>query len=131
MTTTYKVWLEIECYDEDSETAVTIDAPGAALVGFDTAGEAYAFAESLYHAFSICRPKASRQSAATQVPNEVLPHIEQLLDYLFYDELQDCKATAWNDRKRQNAHIFSSLANLRNWLDGTPHRDVQWWLKNG
>lgn len=53
---TYKVWLEIEQYDEDTEAGVTLDAPGASLAQFRTYEEAYAFAESVQRAFSTCKP---------------------------------------------------------------------------
>lgn len=44
---TFKVWIEIEEYDDETETGQTLDAPGAALVEFETYEEAYRFAERL------------------------------------------------------------------------------------
>lgn len=41
---TYKVWLEIERYDEDTGDSENVDAPGASLATFDSEEEAYEFA---------------------------------------------------------------------------------------
>lgn len=41
---TYKVWIEIEYYDENSGDSENVDAPGASLATFTSEAEAYAFA---------------------------------------------------------------------------------------
>lgn len=43
----YKVWIEIEEYDHDTEEGQTLDAPGASVADFDTYAEAWEFAEKL------------------------------------------------------------------------------------
>src|SRR5688572_7836541 len=50
--TTYKVWIEIEEYDELTGCGNDCDAPGAALATFDTHEEAYEFAEQIDQAYS-------------------------------------------------------------------------------
>lgn len=44
---TYKVWTEIEEYNERTGSGETVDAPGAALMVFDTYEEAWAYAEKI------------------------------------------------------------------------------------
>jgi len=43
--TTFKVWLEIEEYDEESGHSRDMDAPGSALATFDTYEDAWDYAE--------------------------------------------------------------------------------------
>jgi hypothetical protein len=47
MAKTYKVWVEIEEYDDVEEEGCTLDAPGASVAEFDDYDDAYAFAERL------------------------------------------------------------------------------------
>lgn len=47
MAKVYKVWIEIEEYDEERQTGETIDAPGAAVATFTTDSQAWRFAEVL------------------------------------------------------------------------------------
>lgn len=42
---TFKVWLEIERYDERTDHSQTMDAPGASLAAFDSYEEAWDYAE--------------------------------------------------------------------------------------
>ncbi len=49
---TYKVWIEIEEYDERTGCGDTCDAPGGALATFGTFEEAYDFAEQIDSAYS-------------------------------------------------------------------------------
>jgi hypothetical protein len=42
---TYKVWLEIEEYNEKTGRGTEMDAPGASLAAFDTYEEAWDYAE--------------------------------------------------------------------------------------
>jgi hypothetical protein len=42
---TFKVWLEIERYDEGTDRSETMDAPGASLAAFETYDEAWDYAE--------------------------------------------------------------------------------------
>jgi hypothetical protein len=42
---TFKVWLEIEQYNEKTGDGQEMDAPGAALADFDTYEEAWEYAE--------------------------------------------------------------------------------------
>lgn len=44
---TYKVWIEIEEYDEKTGNGKTLDAPGSSLASFDSYDEAYAYAERI------------------------------------------------------------------------------------
>lgn len=44
---TFKVWLEIERYDEQSGKGETMDAPGSSLATFQTHTEAWDFADRL------------------------------------------------------------------------------------
>jgi hypothetical protein len=51
---TYKVWIEIEEFDSETEEGQTLDAPGASLKEFDSYEDAYKFAEGLTNGtFSI------------------------------------------------------------------------------
>ncbi|WP_152054199.1 hypothetical protein [Tautonia marina] len=43
-TITYKVWIDIEEYNEETGQGVETDAPGGALAAFDTCEEAWAYA---------------------------------------------------------------------------------------
>ena len=43
----YKVWIEIEEFDTESEEGHTVDAPGGTLVELPTYKEAYDFANRL------------------------------------------------------------------------------------
>lgn len=68
------------------------------------------------------------------IPERVIAALERVLEYTFYEELVDCRKTCWNNEARQEAHIFSELLTIRNWLnEGTmsPELPVQWWLKHG
>lgn len=47
MSKSYKVWIEIEEYDEKTGHGETLDAPGASLAVFDTNEKAWAYAEKL------------------------------------------------------------------------------------
>jgi hypothetical protein len=49
--TTYKVWIDIEEYDELTGCGSDCDAPGAALATFDTYEEAYDFAAQIDAAY--------------------------------------------------------------------------------
>jgi hypothetical protein len=49
---TYKVWLEIEEYDERTDTYIECDAPGGELATFDTYDDAYDFAAQIDSAYS-------------------------------------------------------------------------------
>jgi hypothetical protein len=49
---TYKVWIEIEEYDERTGCGNNCDAPGGALATFGTYEEAYDFAEQIDSAYS-------------------------------------------------------------------------------
>jgi hypothetical protein len=42
---TYKVWIEIERYDDNTGQGQTVDAPGSSLATFDTLEEAWDYAE--------------------------------------------------------------------------------------
>jgi hypothetical protein len=42
---TFKVWLEIERYNEKTGAGQNMDSPGRSLATFDTYEEAYAYAE--------------------------------------------------------------------------------------
>lgn len=42
---TFKVWLEIERYDEKTGDSQDMDAPGASLAMFDTYDDAWEYAE--------------------------------------------------------------------------------------
>jgi len=88
-TTSYKVWLEIECYDEATDWSEDMDAPGSALAEFATYEDAYAFAcevtnahaEPLkaksepddwdlpYSITSVCRNDVLLRFASVQVQN--------------------------------------------------------------
>lgn len=45
--TTYKVWIEIEAFDEETGEGQTYDAPGASVTSFENYDDAYAFAARL------------------------------------------------------------------------------------
>lgn len=47
MSTTYKVWIEIEEYDEDTGDSVNLDGPGASVREFDSLERAETFVEDL------------------------------------------------------------------------------------
>lgn len=49
---TYKVWIEIEEYDERTGSGTNCDAPGGALAAFHTYEEAYNFAEEIDSTYS-------------------------------------------------------------------------------
>ncbi len=44
---TYKVWLEIEEYDDKTGRGKDMDAPGSSLAAFDTYEEAWDYAERI------------------------------------------------------------------------------------
>jgi hypothetical protein len=50
---TYKVWLEIEQYNEKTGDSQDLDAPGSSLAEFDTYEEAWDYAERITH-FAEC-----------------------------------------------------------------------------
>jgi hypothetical protein len=50
---TFKVWLEIERYDEVTGQGEDVDAPGSSLATFDTYEEAWDYAERVTH-FADC-----------------------------------------------------------------------------
>ena len=52
-TITFKVWLEIERYDEKTGNGQTMDAPGSSLAEFATYEEAWNYAERVSH-FAEC-----------------------------------------------------------------------------
>jgi len=127
--TTYKVWVEIEHYDEITGIGTNMDAPGGSLAEFPTFEEAYAFAESLQQTFEAQSPPSdpTKNPGPASLPAEVLDAIERILDYLFYHELKHCRCF---DPENQSGHIFTSLVAVRNWIDGTK-RSVNWWLNLG
>ncbi len=47
MTTSFKVWLEIEEYDMETGDGRESEAPGSFLAEFDSHGAAYEFAEAI------------------------------------------------------------------------------------
>lgn len=47
MAKTYKIWIEIEEFDEETGEGKTLDAPDAAIVSFDDYNDAYTFASRL------------------------------------------------------------------------------------
>jgi hypothetical protein len=49
--TTYKVWIEIEEYNADTEEGRTLDAPGASVAEFETYHQAWEFADLIYSVF--------------------------------------------------------------------------------
>ncbi len=52
---TYKVWLEIEEYDENTEHGKNMDAPGSSLAAFDSYEEAWDYAERVTNlTISVC-----------------------------------------------------------------------------
>jgi hypothetical protein len=114
---TYKVWAEIEQYDEATETGLTLDAPGASLAQFGTYEEAYAFAESLQRDALTTR-QVRQQNADHHGEVKLRLAIERVPDYLYFDEFQDY--TACNNPAVQSCHIFRSLITLRNWLNNNP-----------
>ena len=75
-------------------------------------------------------PNTSKNEFAMEVPMDVVATIEALVDHYFDDELEHCRENHWNDADGQAHHVFSLLADIRNWLIGENH-SVQWWLKNG
>jgi hypothetical protein len=50
---TFKVWLEIERYDEETGQGEDVDAPGSSLATFYTYEEAWDYAERVTH-FADC-----------------------------------------------------------------------------
>ena len=42
---TFKVWIEIERYNQKTGASENLDAPGSSLADFDTYDEAYEYAE--------------------------------------------------------------------------------------
>jgi hypothetical protein len=44
---TFKVWLEIERYNDRTGLGENMDAPGSSLATFDTYNDAYAYAERI------------------------------------------------------------------------------------
>ena len=50
---TFKVWLEIERYDDETGQGEEMDAPGSSLATFETYEEAWDYAERVSH-FADC-----------------------------------------------------------------------------
>jgi hypothetical protein len=48
-TITFKVWLEIERFNETTDSGETMDAPGSSLATFATYEEAWDYAERVTH----------------------------------------------------------------------------------
>jgi predicted RNA-binding protein associated with RNAse of E/G family len=48
-TITFKVWLDIERYNEKTESGELMDAPGSSLATFDSFEEAWDYAERVTH----------------------------------------------------------------------------------
>ena len=87
MTTTYKVWLDIEEYDSVTEDGTNVDAPGAALAEFATHEAAYAFTEVLYRAFAGIEPPSGLLPS-----QEVRDAIEYCIGWVQEDFAQCFKA---------------------------------------
>lgn len=135
---TFKVWLEIEEYDEVTGHSHNRDAPGACLAEFDTYEEAHRFAVTVqFHEFP---QPCNSQSHRTNQPvlctpgtllagSEVTDAITTVVDYLWDDELADYSSALTNDPQTAAGHIFTSLARIRNWLEGA-EAAVKDWHKN-
>lgn len=125
--TTYKVWIEIEEYDELTGCGNDCDAPGGALATFDTYEEAYEFAEQIDQAYSThsrneAEPfediamitKKHDSDATTPLPLRVAEAIDALLSYLWESERTDYEQCPPDDKHK---HIFRHLQNLSRWLE--------------
>ena len=122
---TYKVWIEIEEYDELTECGIDCDAPGAALATFDTYEEAYDFAEQIDLAYSTHRracdlakknaaiTKMVDLEATTTVPHCVADAIDAVISYLWESERTDYEGCPRQDRDK---HIFRHLETVSRWL---------------
>lgn len=69
-------------------------------------------------------PKSDTRNAV--IPREVLSALETIIEYLWDDERNDCRAT---DPECREGHVFSSLVAVRNWLDDDT-RSIDWWFAN-
>ena len=120
---TFKVWVEIEEYDEVSEQGVDCDAPGGSLATFATYEEAYAFAERIDRDYSSRRTKCDLlngdlkltpisgcQQGNPGLPPAAFEAIDAVLLYLWESERVDYEQCLHADRQK---HIFRHLQTLR------------------
>ena len=125
--TTYKVWIEIEEYDELTGCGNDCDAPRGALATFDSYEEAYEFAEQIDQAFSthsrnVAKPfddiamttKTHGSDATPLLPHSVAEAINALLSYLCESERTDYEQCPPEDKHK---HIFRHVQNLSRWLE--------------
>lgn len=92
---TYKVWIEIEEYDEDTGVGENVDAPGASVATFATHEDAYAFAELLTDVADSVGMTRMRPKLAVSAPQPVaLGHIAEIhlgIDpFRSFDDPHDC-----------------------------------------
>lgn len=124
--TTYKVWIDIEEYDELSGSGNDCDAPGGALATFDTYEEAYEFAEQIDQAYSThsrnvgtpledisMATKTDDSDATPLLPGRVTEALDALLSYLWDSERTDYEQCQPDDKRK---HIFRHLQTLSRWL---------------
>jgi hypothetical protein len=126
---TYKVWIEIEQYDERTGCGNNCDAPGGELATFGTYEEAYDFAEQIDSAYStypnchgqsgLARQDAAvtaevRLDATTTLPQSIGDAIGAVVSYLWESERTDYEGCPQEDRDK---HIFRHLENAARWLN--------------
>jgi hypothetical protein len=123
--TTYKVWIDIEEYDELTDCSKDCDAPGGALATFNTYEEAWDFAQQIDLAYSTHRKpcgspkdhhaitKNAGIEATVPLPLYVADAIDAVLSYLWKSERADYECCPWQDRDR---HIFCHLEVISRWL---------------
>jgi hypothetical protein len=61
------------------------------------------------------------------IPKDVLSDLQDIVNYLLYDELEHCRA---NNDSLVHAPLLPALVNVKGWLEGLP-RDLNWWLRYG
>jgi hypothetical protein len=123
---TYKVWIEIEEYDQLTGCGNDCDAPGGALATFDTFDEAYEFAELIDRAYSTrlrsCDSAQDRaatarnaglQAITTTLPDGVRDAIDAIVSYLWESEHADYEGSPRQDRDK---HIVRHLETVARWL---------------
>jgi len=69
----------------------------------------------------------TNQQKHAGIPSDVLSDLEDIVNYLLYDELEHCRA---NNDSLVHAPLLPALVNVKGWLEGLP-RDLNWWLRHG
>jgi hypothetical protein len=114
----YKVWVDIEEYDELTACGYACDAPGGELATFDTYDEAWDFAVHIDRAYSTrrgpCDSGKKNADLAKTLSHQVAHSIDAIVSYLWASECADFETCPGVNKDN---HIFLQLQTVKRWLE--------------